>query len=81
MKNWEYLTIHIRYDKKRKNWVVEYAGKPPLVGLQEMLEAHGSQGWELVSLTPEHFEAAPGFGKWYVDPAAYRATFKRPVGD
>ena len=80
MRNWEYLTIQIRYDGKRhKNWVLTYADRPPLVGLQAILQAHGVQGWELVSLDVEHREASPGFGKWYVDPTVYRATFKRPV--
>ena len=79
MGKWEYLTLRIRYDrKKHKNWVLEYADKPPLVGLQAILEAHGSRGWELVSLNPERFQAFAGFGKWYIEPRAYRATFKRP---
>ena len=81
MGKWEYLTFSISYDKKHKNWVVQYADKPPLVGLQAILEAYGSHGWELVNLGPEHLQASPGFGKWYVEPEVYRATFKRPVED
>ncbi len=82
MTKWEYRTIRINYDKKKhKNWVVEYAEGPPLVGLQAILEAHGTDSWELVSLEPEHFEVFPGFGKWYMQPAVYRATFKRRVED
>ena len=80
MRKWEYNTISIGYDKKYKNWVIEYADQPPLVGLEAVLEAYGQQGWELVSLQPVRFQAFPGFGKWYVEPEAYRATFKRPVG-
>ena len=82
MGKWEYHTIGIRYDKKKhKNWVVEFAGKPPLVGLDGILNAYGSGGWELISLDPEHLQAYPGFGKWFIEPGGYRATFKRPVGD
>ena len=81
MTKWEYRTIRVDYDKKHKNWVVEYAESPPLIGLQAILEAHGSRGWELVSLEAEHFQIFPGFGKWYMEPAAYRATFKRSVED
>jgi hypothetical protein len=82
MGKWEYRTIGINYDKKTyKNWVVEYTERPPLVGLQAILEAHGSDGWELVSLNPEHFQAFPGFGRWYIEPGVYRATFKRYVED
>jgi hypothetical protein len=79
MKEWEYQTIQIAYDKKEhKNWVLKQEGyKPPLIGLQAILGAFGVQGWELVSMGPEHFEAYPGFGKWYAEPAIYRATFKR----
>ena len=80
MGQWEHFTIRIKYDKKKhKNWVVEYADKPPLVGLSAILEAYGSHGWELVSLNPERFQAFPGFGIWHIEPRAYRATFKRPV--
>jgi len=78
MSNWEYLSLQIPYEKKHKNWAVEQAGQP-LVGLQKILDAYGVQGWELVALTPAHFTATPGFGQWYVDAAAYRATFKRPM--
>lgn len=77
MGRWRYFTVTISYDKKKKNWVVEVPEKQPLVGLQAVLEAYGSDGWELVGLSPEHFQAFPGFGKWYVEPAVYRATFKR----
>ena len=45
MTEWEYRKFKIKYDKKQhKNWVVERAEKPTLVGLQAILEAHGSQG-------------------------------------
>ena len=81
MPKWEYHTIRIRYDKKKhKNWVVEFAEKPPLVGLDAILNAYGSAGWELISLDPEHLTAIPGFGKWFIEPGGYRATFKRPAG-
>ena len=80
MGKWEYITIRINYEKKKhKDWVVEYASRSPVVGLQAILEAYGSEGWELVNLDPDHLEAYPGFGKWYIEPAVYRATFKRPV--
>ena len=81
MSTWEYLTVSINYDKKQKNWIVEYAEKPPLVGIQAILRMYGSQGWELVNLQAEHFQVFPGFGKWYLEPEVYRATFKRPVED
>jgi hypothetical protein len=80
MATWEYRTFRITYDKKEhENWVVECSEKPTLVGLQAILETHGSQGWELVSLEAEHYRVSLGFGEYFVDPTAYRATFKRPV--
>jgi hypothetical protein len=82
MTEWEYRTFKIEYDKKQhKNWVVERAEKPPLVGLQAILEAHGSRDWELVSLEAENYEISVGFGKCFMDPTGYRATFKRCVND
>ena len=82
MANWDYLTFDIRYEgKKHKDWVITYTDHPPLVGLQEILKAHGAQGWELVSLLPEQFEVYPGFGRWVGEPTLYRATFKRPVNE
>jgi hypothetical protein len=82
MTEWEYRTFKIEYDKKQhKNWVVERAEKPPLVGLQAILEAHGSRDWELVSLDAERYEISVGFGKYFMDPTVYRATFKRCVND
>ena len=82
MGKWEHRTVGIRYRrKKHKNWVVEYAEEPPLVGLQAILEAYESDGWELISLVPEQYEAFPAFAKWHVDPVVYRAAFKRPAED
>ena len=79
-KDWRYLTVRIKYDRKRhKDWVVEYAEKPPIVGIQAVLEAYGSGGWELVCLNPEGFSAHPAFGVWQIRPRVYRATFKQPV--
>jgi hypothetical protein len=78
MTEWEYRTFKIEYDKKQyKNWVVERAEKPPLVGLQTILEEHGSRDWELVSLEAEQYEISVGIGKYFMDPTVYRATFKR----
>ena len=82
MTKWEYRTFKIAYDKKQyKNWVVERGEKPPLVGLQTILEDHGSRDWELVSLEAEHYEISVGFGKYFMDPTVYRATFKRCVNE
>ena len=81
MARWEYLTFTINYHKKLKNWAVEYANKPPQAGLPAILEAYGSEGWELVSLLPDCSQAFPGFGQWNIVPVAYRATFKRSVQD
>jgi hypothetical protein len=75
---WTYDTLQIRYDAKRyKDYAVEYKDGSALVGLKNILKTYGEQGWELVSLTPESFEAVPGVGKWFLDAGAYRATFKR----
>ena len=79
MQKWEYATIIIGYDKKHhKDWVVEYADQSPLVGLSSILRTYGEAGWELVSLNTDGMHASPGFGTWFIDPASYRATFKRP---
>jgi hypothetical protein len=80
MDKWEYRTLEIGYDRKtHKDWVVEYAGQPPLVGLGAILAAYGAEGWELVGLGPDRLQAFPAFGRWDVEPHTYRATFKRPV--
>ncbi len=82
MTQWEYRTFNIGYDKKQhKNWVFERAGKPPLVGLQAILEENGSQNWELVSLVAEHYEISVGFGAYHMGPTLYRATFKRCLNE
>jgi hypothetical protein len=79
MAAWDYRTVRIVYDAKRKkNWVLQ-GNDEALVGMQVILDAYGAEGWELVALAPDAFEVTPGFGKWYQDPTAYRATFKRPV--
>ncbi len=81
MAGWEYLTFSIGYDKKKhKTWALEQRDGETIVGLDAILQAYGSEGWELVSLEADRFEVFPGFGKYYMEPAAYRATFKRAVG-
>ncbi len=77
MKKWEYLTFGIEYSKRHKDWAIEYANRPPRVGLQAVLQAFGEQGWELVSLQPESSSIFPTFGRWHSEPDVYRATFKR----
>ncbi|HUT14635.1 MAG TPA: hypothetical protein VMY98_00120 [Anaerolineae bacterium] len=77
MEKWEYRTFNVAYDKRYKNWVADDAPDAPLVGLPAILNCHGSRGWELVDLTADHLQAVAGFGKWHIEPASYRATFKR----
>jgi hypothetical protein len=78
MSGWEYRTTRVRYDhKQHKDWVLTYTDGPSLVGLPAILEAFGSRSWELVSLQPDGFEAYPEFGKWSLEPVAYRIIFKR----
>lgn len=81
MNEWRYQTILIEYDKKEKNWIAKYTDKPTPVGIEAILNSFGRAGWELVSLTPEHVQAYPGFGKYFVEPEVYRATFKRLMGE
>ena len=81
MTRWEYLTFGIEYDRRQhKTWVVEQPDGEPLVGLNAILDAYGSSGWELVSLEAERHQVYVGFGKYSLEPASYRATFKRPAG-
>ncbi|TFH36578.1 MAG: hypothetical protein E4G99_04660 [Anaerolineales bacterium] len=80
MTQWEYITLTIHYEKKPyADWIVARADRAPLVGLDSILEAYGQDGWELVSLEVERYEAFAAFAKWQVEPNGYRATFKRPV--
>ena len=81
MMKWEYLTLRVEYDKKQKDWALHPTEKPPLVGLQTILNGYGSQGWELVSLQAEYLETYAAFAKWCSEPEAYRATFKRAIPD
>jgi hypothetical protein len=77
---WEFLTISITYDGgKRRDWVVEYRERAPLVGFQAILDAYSSRGWELMALNPERLRAVVGFGQYHIEPQSYRATFRRPV--
>jgi hypothetical protein len=79
MSTWEFITLVIEYDKKKKDWAVSYTDDKQVVGLEAILNTFGAQGWELVNLQAESFEAYPGFGKWSADPSCYRATFKRSI--
>jgi len=75
---WEYLTILITYDtRKKKDWVVKFVNQPPIVGMQRILERYCADGWELVTLNLERYRAAVGFAEYIFEPRAYRATFKR----
>jgi hypothetical protein len=79
MSKWEFITLVIEYDKKKKDWAVSYTDDKQVVGLERILNSYGSQGWEIVNLQSENLEAYPGFGKWSAIPTSYRATFKRPI--
>ena len=75
---WEYLSVIISYDKKRKNWFVGGRDGDGPGGVQHILNAYGAQGWELVGLAADQSVAYPAFGKWSIESEFYRATFKRP---
>ena len=76
--SWEYVSVVISYDKKRKNWFVGGREGEGPGGIQPILNSYGSEGWELVNLAPDQSMAYPAFGKWSIEPESFRATFKRP---
>ena len=64
MNNWEYLWVIIRRDVvnvKTGDWYIELPDKTKILGkasIEEYINHLGSQGWEQVSSTGEHY--APG---------------------
>jgi len=79
MNKWEYITLVIKYDKKKKDWIVRYGDETQVVGLGTILNTYGDQGWELVNMQAECYLSNPGFGTWKAEPTCYRATFKRRI--
>jgi hypothetical protein len=79
MNNLEFITLVIEFDKKKKDWVVQYTDETHVIGLEKILNTYGAQGWELVNMQAECFQEYPGFGKWSAEPTCYRATFKRHI--
>ena len=86
MQQWEYLSFRISWesrleqpgDQTVQGWD---AGDGELREIGEILTEHGSQGWELVSLSPDYASQNPPgvIGGPSFDVEAYRATFKRPT--
>lgn len=79
MNKWEFITLVIEFDKKKNDWVIRYTDDTQVIGLGKILNTYGAQGWELVNMQAECFQAYPGFGKWSAEPTCYRATFKRHI--
>ena len=80
MNKWEYITLIIEYDKKKKDWIVRYGDETQqVVGLGTILNTYGDQGWELINMQAESYLSNPGFGTWTAEPTCYRATFKRRI--
>jgi hypothetical protein len=77
MSEWEYITIVIEYDKKKKAWVAWSPEETQIAGVQAILNEYGRNGWELLNIQAEGFQAYPGFGKWHAEPSYFRATFKK----
>jgi hypothetical protein len=78
---WEHLTFEIRYDKRRKAWVAAPPGPESAEGVSDILDACGREGWELAAFQVERQQLHAGIlGSWYMEPEAYRATFKRTRG-
>ena len=53
MNKWEYITLVIQYDKKKKDWIARYGDETQVVGLGTILNTYGDQGWELVNMQAE----------------------------
>ena len=48
--NWEYLRIIYQYDDGERQWVLLREGRRlPHYSVEECLNAHGLEGWELVA--------------------------------
>src|SRR5262245_43242200 len=71
-KRWQHRSIAIRKDSDGK-WVLYMKDNQRIEGLAKVLDWYGEQGWELVNLGPESWEAR--------NVIVYRATFKRIVED
>ncbi len=82
MKKWEYLTSYFFWHewrdggRKRKDWVIEQEDGTHLVGMDNILNHFGSQGWELVNLVQE--TARGKITHWAsAEVKGFRAIFKR----
>ena len=94
---WEYLTLQAAWawnksvtvqgqPKQVVGWLVELVGRDPLVGLGEICNAVGRDGWELVSAIPMTGHSAVSTSAFVANDARGRTTdaitlfFKRPLG-
>lgn len=84
MDKWEYCNVTIGFQefkddkgKKYKNWGVRYSNGDLIEGIDQVLNAYGQHGWELVNLVLAHAYQATQFGG--TDPDIYFAIFKRRV--
>ena len=50
---WQYRTLFIIWDAEEGNWVIDFSDGTRTVGLDEILNNEGANGWELVAVVPE----------------------------
>ena len=78
MDKWEYLTPYVTYDRKaQKEWLIKMDDGSTVDGLANILNHYGSQGWELVNVVLEDWNAATFQGA-YLSADGFRALFRRP---
>ena len=76
MTKWEYLCPWIeiqQIDRKHHDWTLRFSDGTQLIGLDEILNDFGSQGWELVSVLPTKLEG----NHYHYEPKAFHVMFKR----
>ncbi len=76
MEQWEYVAVAIAWERRAREYVARGIDDERRVGLTDILNDYGAEGWELVTLMAEdlhHAHHPPSrSGGWH-----WRAVFKR----
>ena len=80
MEQWEYVSAILRYESEDDESGWQENGQGELRAFDDILNAYGVGGWELVSLSPEWFRtfaSSDGVQPGAMLVTGYHATFKK----
>jgi plastocyanin len=76
---WDYRTLFVVWDADAFDWRADWNDGPSTLGLETILDAEGSAGWELDSIVTEQSDVVVGSEATSHEARRLRLIFRKPL--